>query len=152
MQTLSAMAPNIDQGEWIILATTLAGIITTILGFVVQLYRERRNRAWELEDRRLTAEALQRKTDLTADVLKKETAMTRDVLVRKIDENTQINVDALRQANFVNMKLARIDTMIDGVRTQAQLETVAHIVKDTKDVVDATKEDTGLIREKLDHG
>jgi hypothetical protein len=152
MQTLASVAPNIDQGEWIILVTTLAGIVTTILGFVVQLYRERRNRAWELEDRRLTAEVLQRKTEQTAEVLKKETAMTRDVLVRKIDENTQINVDALRQANMVNSKLARIDSLIDGVRTQAQLDTVSAIVKDTKQVVDATKEDTGFIKEKLDHG
>lgn len=148
----SDVAPGINQGELIILVTTVAGIITTILGFVVQLYRERRNRAWELEDRRLTADTLSRKTEQTAEVLKKETEMTREVLVRKIEENTQINVDALRQSNFVSQRLTRIDALIDGVRTQTQLDTVAGIVKDTKHVVDETKKDTGFIKDKLDHG
>jgi hypothetical protein len=149
---VAADAATIPQGELIILITTIAGIVTTIIGFVVQLYRERRNRAWELEDRRLTADALQQKNEQTAAALHKDTQRTRDMLARKIDENTQISVDAFREANAINVKLARIDAMIDGVRTQEQLEHVAEIVTDTKHVAEATKEDTGFIKEKLDHG
>jgi transcriptional regulator of heat shock response len=149
---LAADAATMPQGDWLILITTIAGIVTTIIGFVVQLYRERRNRAWELEDRTLKAEALQQKTEQAAVALQKETQRTRDMLTRKIDENTQISVDAFREANAVNMKLARINAMIDGVRTQEQLEQVAEIVKDTKHVAEATKEDTGFIKDKLDHG
>lgn len=146
------VAHEIQQGYWVLLITTVAGIITTILGFAVQLYRERRNRAWELEDRRATAAALEHKTEQAARAMHKESLMTRDVIVRKIEENTQLNAEALREANQVNQKLARIDAMIDGVRTQTQIEYVAEIVKDTKHVAEATKEDTGFIKDKLDHG
>jgi hypothetical protein len=152
LQSPASESSSLPQGELIILITTVAGIITTIIGFVVQLYRERRNRAWELEDRRLTAEALQQKNEQTAATLQKETQRTRDMLARKIDENTKISADAFSEANAVNVKLARIDALIDGVRTQAQLEHVAEIVTDTKLVAEATKEDTGFIKEKLDHG
>ncbi len=150
--------PLDNQGQIYILITTVAGIVTTIIGFLVQLYRERRNRAWELEDRRLTAEALRRETMMAAATLKKETAHTRDVLVNKIEENTQINIDALKQANHVGDKLARIGTMIDNVRSKDridkdQLDHVATVVDETKAVVEATKEDTVHIMEKLDnHG
>lgn len=146
------LPPTWMDGQWMILVTTVAGIITTILGFMVQLYREGRNRAWELEDRRLAAEELKRETQEAAAVLKKETARTRDMLVKKIEENTQINVDALKQANHVSDKLARIDTIIDNVRTKDQLDHVAAVVDETKEVVSATKEDTEIIKDRLNHG
>ena len=146
--------PMDNDGQIIILITTVAGIVTTILGFLVQLYRERRNRAWELEDRQATAEALRRETIMAAATLKTETAKTRDILMNKIEENTQINIDALKQANHVGDKLARIGALIDNVRTtkqidKDQLDHVATVVEETKAVVDATKDDTDVILGKL---
>jgi hypothetical protein len=64
-------------------------LITTVLGIVVQIYRENRARRWAREDR-------------------EESAKQRSILAQKIDENTEISKEAFKEANSVNQKIALI--------------------------------------------
>lgn len=116
-----------DQGQ-AILVTAVAGIVTTILGFVVQLYRERRNRQWDLEDRRQIKD--------TAATAVQVAAETREVLVQKIEENTQINVDALTAATDVSKQIAAVSTMIDEVKTREGRNSVEHAIKEAHKQLD----------------
>lgn len=66
--------------------------------------REKQNRAWEIEDRdRRAADANDAGHKRIATVIAKI-----DETITKVDENTAVNVEALKEANNVNAKLVGI--------------------------------------------
>lgn len=116
-----------DNGQLILL-------LTTVIGFLVQLYRERRNRLWDLEDRDRKARELAAKHEL---ITEKQDQMSREITER-IDTNTQITTNALEQARIVKRRLEEIDKRFDAVHKE-NLATVMDTVSDTKAVVEETK-------------
>jgi hypothetical protein len=96
--------------------------LTTVLGFVITIYRENRNRRWDLEDRERTAKALVAQVDTVSKTLATKTAASHDALATKIDENTELTAtaiskasDAYKEANDVNQKLARLTELFTKV-------------------------------------
>lgn len=61
-------------------------LVTTLVGMAYTLYRENRNRKWDLEDR----EWARRRTDTHFSVVSGKV----DDVARKVDENTQITINA----------------------------------------------------------
>jgi ADP-ribosylglycohydrolase len=80
---------------------TIGLIVTTVLGFVFQAYREARDRRWKRED----AEAKAQIATL-AEEHEKAAEQGRKLIVEKIDENTQMNAEAIKVANNLNEKVA----------------------------------------------
>jgi len=91
-----------------ILITTIAGIVTTILTTFVSIYRENRNRKWDLEDRR-TARDEQR------NLIVENTAEQTKVLSTMIDENTELSKKAFTEANNFNNKLIALANQFDAL-------------------------------------
>jgi gas vesicle protein len=124
-------------------------VVTTILGFAYTIYRENRNRRWDLEDRKRAREELQTLTTSTATKLETtvehratelatalssratELAQTvdrqRHQLSEQLTENTQISKQAFHEANDVNQKIAELTRKFDEVRMdQNKLEGEQH--------------------------
>lgn len=80
--------------------TALVTLMTVISGFLVQIYRENRNRRWDMEDRKILAAKVE-----DAKVLVSETSKE---LKTMIHENTKISTDAFHEANTVNLKLEKL--------------------------------------------
>jgi hypothetical protein len=103
--------------------------LTTIAGFGISWLKERRQRNWDLEDRKMAREESDRKaTALSEKVLEAKhaaVAVHRD-LSEKIDHNTQISHGAFQQAdsaykeaNQVNSKIAALQQKFLDVKTDA---------------------------------
>jgi hypothetical protein len=75
-----------DTAQWITL-------LTVIVGFVYQAWREQRNRRWDKEDR----------AELAA-----LAARGNKALGEKIDVNTEISTRAFHEANSVNLKIEKL--------------------------------------------
>jgi hypothetical protein len=135
-----------DEGQTIIFATT-------VLGFSIQLFREWRNRKWDLEDRERARKDLEVKVTAVAATAK----VANEAVMNKIDENTEISRGAFKEANNAfeaannsNQKLLELSRAIDQTyerrtvnyrrRADDQLKTVADetkaIVEDTQDTVE----------------
>lgn len=82
-------------------------LITTLAGFWRQLYRENRNRKWDVEDRNLTRIELQ-----TAAQDRKKIA---EAVTSQIKENTEISTKAFEEANHVNQKLVDVHQRIEDL-------------------------------------
>jgi hypothetical protein len=80
--------------------TSLLTLSSILIGFGVQIYRENRNRRWDIEDRRQVAEKLERDRLLVHSAAKELKTM--------ISENTKISTDAFHEANTVNIKLEKL--------------------------------------------
>lgn len=113
--TIQSIVQAATEGSPETLTTVLGQaliLITTISGFAYTLYRESRQRRWDLEDR-----ARARK-DLAATLVGHEKAQieraaaVKDVILDKIDENTQISREAFKEANDVNRKIEQIGRQI----------------------------------------
>lgn len=74
-------------------------LLTTIATFVYNLYREKRQRKWDLEDRRLAREEQARRTTEVKDA---------------ITENTNVTVAAAVQADAANRKIAELRRLFEG--------------------------------------
>lgn len=80
--------------------TALITLVTVILGVIVQIYRENRNRRWDMEDRKVLAAKVEDAKALVSE--------TSDELKTMIHENTKISTDAFHEANTVNLKLEKL--------------------------------------------
>jgi hypothetical protein len=116
--------------QWVIIATTSAGVLTTVATFAFQIYRENRNRRWDKEDQQETARALAKTTveeanrvaervlaeaHLVADrvvaeakIVAAEANSERAKLAEAIRENTEVSTQAFKEANTVNRKIASL--------------------------------------------
>lgn len=130
--------------------------LTTIGGFAIQIYREKRNRQWDLEDRMMARQELAEKV-----------ATTHQKVIEKIEENTELSRVAFSEANDVNGKLLEISSQFRSAsdRRGAEMRRVAEDnikgilrttaataakVEKTKAVVDDTHAKVESIEKKLD--
>jgi hypothetical protein len=95
--------------------------LTTVAGFAYTIYRENRNRRWDLEDRERARAALAETVTDSQKALAKTVQGQQMKLIEKIDENTELTVTAIdsaektyREANDLNQKLAKITEMFTG--------------------------------------
>lgn len=102
------------------LAVQIILLITTLSGFVYTIYRENRNRRWDLEDRERARQELAQRVELAT--LRQASAATqhRDEIMEVIDKNTQMNEAALREANDVNRRIHDITRMFTEAKAEAQ--------------------------------
>ena len=122
--------------------------LTTIIGFGIQLYREHRNRAWDLRDRELARQQLAEKVEVA-----------HETVMKKIEENMEISRVAFTEANNVNAKLLKLAQQIDGSfdrraddmrrRSSDLLKQTAKTVDETKAIVDETFAKVDHIEKKL---
>ena len=115
-----------NESLFVILVTSITGIITTVLGFAYNLYRDNRNRRWDLENRRLA----------------------REEIVARLDENTDLSRVAFKEANDVNMKIAKLTQQFyEALPARVDGEPTVAVIKR---VDENTKEAVNLLR-KEDH-
>lgn len=75
-------------------------LVTLVINAIIQWLRDGRNRRWEIEDRRIRFDKVERK-------IEENTQLTLEAH-QKIDENTQVSVEAFKEANEINAKIAAI--------------------------------------------
>jgi hypothetical protein len=141
-----------DEGQTIIFATT-------VLGFSIQLFREWRNRKWDLEDRERARKDLEVKVTAVAATAK----VANEAVMNKIDENTEISRGAFKEANNAyeaanhsKQQILELSRAIDQTyerraahyrrRADDQLQTVAD---ETKVIVEQTQDKIDEIDRKL---
>jgi len=126
-------------------STTIGQLLlfcTTVLGFGIQIYREKRNRQWDLEDRERARVVLAK----TAEIVAVETDMKQQKVIQKIEENTELSRGAFKEANDVNQKLLTMQSMINAAfDRRAESSRRRHVDPDlvaieTKELALETKE------------
>lgn len=128
--------------------------LVTILGFAIQIYREKRNRAWDLVDRELAREAIAAKVDVATTA----TIRRQEHVIQKIEENNDINREAIKVSNTFNEKLISLAERINGPYERKasgihQLAELQQTLRETKEAVNETKhtaEDTLVTVQKID--
>lgn len=136
--------------------TQIVIVITGLLTVVVPLYREQRNRRWDLEDRERTARDLAVKTQAAADLVRSEVVAAQNLVSRqteilstKIADNTDLTAQAkdaahqaYQEANHVNLKIAALQQDIVAISTRkADLDaadTADQVLKDIEENTAAT--------------
>lgn len=83
-------------------------LITTILGFIYTVYRENRNRRWDLEDRERARKELADKLEIQHAKVADKVNADQKVIIDKIQENTEISVSAFKEANDTNKKIEQL--------------------------------------------
>jgi seryl-tRNA synthetase len=110
-------------------------LLTTLAGFAIQLYREHRNRKWDLEDRREAREQQRRETEMAAQKLAAKTEQTASKIIEKVQEGTEMSKKALAEANDVNKKIYNITRRFtESGATPGELDALAQIETTTKDI------------------
>lgn len=125
--------------------------LTTIAGFAIQLYREKRNRDWDVRDRELARALIAKKVEVA-----------HDAVLQKIEENTEISREAFTEANNVNAKLLsmsnqindRFDLRAEDIRRSSidlkeEMHSTATNVEETKALVGETYAKVETIERKL---
>jgi hypothetical protein len=102
--------------HWPTIVGQLVILVTTIAGFLYNIYRENRNRRWDIEDRERVRRDISEKVDQSKRELASATLATHHTLIEKIDENTEVSKQAFHEANDVNQKIANLAKAIDSVR------------------------------------
>jgi len=115
--------PASDSLNWTTIVLQAVTWLTMISGFIYTIYRENRNRRWDLEDRaearRVTLEQSQKlekkvdNVDKAAVVVAGEVAQAHRDLSAQIAENTAITVDAQAQSQDTK---AKIDDFLERIR------------------------------------
>jgi hypothetical protein len=127
---LYALQGQADGGAWGAgsgsLAVQIVLLITTIAGFAYNLYREARNRRWDMEDRERARRELAQRVELAT--AKQATVATqhKDEILTTIDRNTQMNEKALHAANDVNRRIANIQRMFTENAADQAIATASH--------------------------
>ncbi len=99
----------------IIIITTVTGIITTLLTTIVGIYRENRNRRWDLQDRENARRELEGKVLGQQQSIEFKTNEQTKVLTNLINENTNISANAFKEANGLNLKLVELSHRFDSM-------------------------------------
>lgn len=108
------------DAQFVILVTSVTTLVSTILGFGYNLYRDNRNRKWDLENRRLA----------------------RDEVMRKIDQNTEISVQAFKEANDVNAKIAALTRQFyESTHGEGAPKVLLRIDENTQEAVQILREE-----------
>lgn len=92
----------ITPQTWITVVLQVIIFLTTISGYIYMIYRENRNRRWDLQDREEARAAAAKRSEVVeqkvdkgikvTSVVASQLADTREELGKKIDENTQLTI------------------------------------------------------------
>lgn len=100
--TAQTSSDSNSEGLWV---TAIAGILTLLATNFFQIYRESRNRKWDIADRQeqrrreaIRAQAQHNSTIQTAFELAKVATRNRDDVIAKVDENTALTAEAVKAA------------------------------------------------------
>lgn len=136
--------------------TQIVILITGLLTVVIPLYREQRNRRWDLEDRERTARDLAAKTQAAADLVRSEVVAAQqlvtkqtDMLRDRISDNTDLTSQAkdaahqaYQEANHVNLKIAALQQDIVAIGSRKAetdaTDTADQVLKDIEENTAAT--------------
>jgi seryl-tRNA synthetase len=91
-------------------------LLTTIAGFLYTIYRENRNRRWDLQDRELARKELSQKLENQQEQVAAKVVVDHKKLIDKIDENTKITTDALINSNMVHSKMDALALAFDNIK------------------------------------
>jgi hypothetical protein len=92
--------------------TTLGQValaLITLAGFGLQMWKESRNRKWDLEDR----ERARKELEMKVTEAQQTAVVANEAVIQKIDENTEISRNAFKEANNTNQKLLELAHAID---------------------------------------
>lgn len=149
-----AIDPPTGSNQSTILITTVAGFATLIATQIFALWRESRNRKWDLEDRaaarretRTHAETQRLETIQTAIDLAKVSNINRHQLMQELKRNTDITVEAKEVAAAAHVAANNFNEKIEAMRKQLQGAggTLGHIEEASTD----TNEKVTELKEKL---
>lgn len=135
-----------------ILITTLVGFASLLVTQLFALWRESRNRRWDLDDREAArreakhhAEAQRVETVQTAIELAKVSQANRDQLLRHLEHNTQITREAKESAEAAFAVANNFNEKMETLRRQlaSKSQTIDHI--------DEVSLDTNVKVTKLEH-
>lgn len=122
-------------------------LLTTLLGFAYTIYRESRNRRWDLEDRERARHDFTRRVESVKAEQRTHGTINTRAIVAKIDENTAVNAEAIAAANQHNQKIADLTKLfLEGQDPPDVLETMHHAADTLHRVDDNTKETVQRLR------
>lgn len=142
-----------SSNQFTILVTTVAGFAGLIATQVFALWRENRNRQWDLQDREMTkremrqhAETQRIETIQTAVDLAKISHVNRQQMIDRIDDNTQLTRAAKETTEATYVATSSYKEKLEELRKQlsARAELINHIDvvgTDTNKKVDVIKDD-----------
>lgn len=124
------------KAEWITFYTLIAG-------FLFQLYREHRQRKWDVEDRAKIALTLISEAKSVAKKVVDAAAVAtveRQQLRQAVDQNTDISTRAFHEANTVNQKLETLGLENNALQRRGQAaaersELIVDTVVETHEIV-----------------
>lgn len=132
-----ASAERLQDNQFTILVTTVAGFLSTLLALAFQIFRENRNRKWDLENREFARkesaekiEELKRLAQAEAQLTRARAARVEEELTKKvdahdvkvaamqakIDAHTRVSLEALRHAKDVSAKMTKMGEIIEGAQ------------------------------------
>lgn len=132
-----ATAERLQDNQFTILVTTIAGFLSTLVALIFQIWRESRNRKWDLENRKLAREESANKIEELKNLARAEAELTRARAARvetaltarveahdakvanmqaKLDEHTRLSLEALSHAKDANAKMSKIGEIIDSAK------------------------------------
>lgn len=127
--------------------TSLGQIIlflTTLTGFGIQIYRENRNRTWARQDRddernerRRDTRNLAQHTSDQAEMLATTVAERHKEVIDELKVNTNISVQAFKEANDINVKIANATKAIE----QQGTEELGKIAEKMQSIEEAIRKD-----------
>ena len=134
-----------NQTVMITLIAQAVIFLTTVAGFLYNIYRENRNRRWDLEDRARAREEQLRTTAVAAASVKSSLDVhnivqeakqeeLKQVIVEKLDKNTAITQEAAQKAALADRRLAEIRALFEG-EASARLERVEENTQETVELL-----------------
>lgn len=113
--------------QFAILVTTIAGVVSMLATQFFSMYRESRNRKWDLHDRsaarvemRQHAETQRLETMQTAIELARVSTINRDHLLGAIKENTKITTEGASQAQAAYSAANNFNSKFEALQKQLQ--------------------------------
>ena len=101
---------KVQTVDWTTVVLQIVLFLTTVSGFGYTIYRENRNRKWDLEDRAAgRQQAIQRQNEISEKVDQKVGELT-----QKIEENTQLTVDSDERLKRLLDRIMNADGTSDG--------------------------------------
>lgn len=118
------------NAEYVLIVTTVAGLLATIINIVNTNYREKKLREWQIEDRKLTINEIVAKAEAEATAVRIRAELTAKNLVRE----TKRAAAQVRQDNRVNIEAVSHKVESVGKQAEAAFNEANHVKKDIKNL------------------
>jgi hypothetical protein len=120
-------ASPMSSSQFTILLGVIASIVSTFATFAFQIYRENRNRRWDLEDRRIAREAADAKLDKQTEELRKIASLEAELTRARAEKvEVELKLAAAAQATRVAHVEQRVEA--HGVNTAERLKHIGSAI------------------------